>query len=196
MKRATLLCSLVLSAGYISIFQPLVPPRHFAAQAAESSAPSTSESICNDLEGLVRQYYPKAKITRKGDDLHFEYKTKLQATRSSNRPVPIPTDGGILGELALKKGTYEGADKDRLPSEVPDGFHTTLTMAPYSQTSDRHLFARLVFPSDVPFQFKEQFKEIIKSFNAGEAIPKANDSVSRNTAAAIAPTPASPEPKP
>jgi hypothetical protein len=137
------------------------------ANASESSSSSQTEEmkdICRKLESLLHDFYPKAKITTEANSLHFEYKLKSEIGYYSNRPVMAPQDGGILGDLEERPGQYQGQDKDRLPSELPDGFHTTLTMAPYSGASKTCLFTTLMFPSDMSEEFKAHFKEIIDGF--------------------------------
>src|SRR5215467_4994637 len=64
-----------------------------SAFAATSEQQSTSvgsariNGIFSDIEQLVRETYPKAKISKEGDSLHFEYKLKSEIGYYSGRPV-------------------------------------------------------------------------------------------------------------
>src|SRR5581483_6394314 len=137
------------------------------AIAAENLTDGQSASNSQDIEGtlkdiqaLVNQFYPRAKTSKTKDSLHFELKVKNEIDTFSNRPVPTPSNGGILGDLKVVSGPYKGKDKDRLPSEEISGFSTTLTLAP-NLPGDCHLLSKLTFPGDCPSAFKEQFKAIL-----------------------------------
>jgi hypothetical protein len=164
-----------------------------AAESASSSQAPELKDVCVKLEALLHDFYPKAKITTTADSLHFEFKLKSEIGYYSNRQVMAPQDGGILGDLQERPGQYQGQDKDRLPSELPDGFHTTLTMAPYSSASKTCLFTTLMFPPDVNEEFKTHFKEIVNSFaSTRDAAPETASAASAGTTPLVAAAAAAP----
>lgn len=149
-----------------------------SAATPTSSAPSTIQaaepaadidSIFNDLQKLVKEFYPKVKMTMADKKLHFAYRTR--DLYGYNRTISTtPLSGGIFGEVSLVSGAYDGADKALLPSDAVEGDSAVLVMAPLSRSRNAHLWTRLVYPTDVPADFKERFKNTIKSFNANDTI--------------------------
>src|SRR5579885_3484326 len=112
-------------------------------QDSDSQLDAEVRSILAEVQEFVKENYPKAKISNTGTALHFEYKTKKEMGFYTDHPVLVPDQGGILGDVSLKSGTYEGQNKDRLPAEENEGFHTTLYMAPYAKSANKHLLAKL-----------------------------------------------------
>ncbi len=137
-----------------------------AALAAEIDTPiDRVKPIFKKAQELVKSYYPRASFCLTTTDLHFELNVKKQTSfYSSHRIVAVPQQDGILGDLALKAGKY----KEALLSERNEGFYTILVLAPYSKKFDSYLLAQLSFPPGLDPEFKEEFKSIINSFNAGE----------------------------
>ncbi len=146
-------------------------PAHLLG-SAQTSVPNYQaqlDTLYDSVDKLVKKFYPNAKITMTGEKMHFEYKCKQESDfYHPERTVNAPQDAGILGDISLQQGQYTQANKDRLPSEVPDGFHTNLTMAPYSKLQGAHLLTHLSFPSDMDSRFKSQFEGLINSFNTQE----------------------------
>jgi hypothetical protein len=158
------------------------PQTQASASSVSSSQPETIASIANDkketsseqkqkakdranelftqVQALVKEYYPKAQWSPSEDTLHFEYKTKDEVGYYSGRSAKTPQAGGVLGDITLKPGRYEG----KLVSEQQDGFHTILTLGPYSSRTNAHILARLMFPSDVPSDFKDRIVELVNAF--------------------------------
>jgi hypothetical protein len=130
-------------------------------------------TLFKHVETVVKKFYPRATIAISDSKIHIEYKCKSEESFYTQRTVLAPQAGGILCDITLKPGQYKGEDKDRLPSEVQDGFHTNLTMAPYSKQQDKHLLMILSFPADIDVQFKEHFKKLINSFDAKELAAEA-----------------------
>jgi len=140
-----------------------------SAQASAPNYQAQLDTLYDSINKLVKKFYPNAKITSSGDKMHFEYKCKQESDfYHPERTVYTPQEQGILGDIALQPGQYNQANKNRLPSEVPDGFHTNLTMAPYSKIQGAHLLTHLSFPSDMDSRFKSQFEALINSFNTQE----------------------------
>ena len=127
------------------------------------------DTLYDSIDKLVKKFYPNAKITISGEKMHFDYKCKEETDfYHPERTVYTPQDSGILGNISRQTGQYNQANKDRLPSEVPDGWHTNLTMAPYSKVQGAHLLTHLSFPSNMDPRFKSQFETLINSFNTQE----------------------------
>jgi hypothetical protein len=142
--------------------------------AVPAADPQTQlDSDFKRIEKLVKKFYPKANVTISSSNMHFDEKCKNEMGYYSGRLVLAPQSGGILCDITLKPGEYHGDDKNRLPSEVPDGFHTNLTMAPYSKLQNKHLLVRMSFPPDIDVEFKKHFKTLINNFNSGEIAAEA-----------------------
>lgn len=144
-----------------------------AAQPAQTASQPQTSTIFAALQNLVKKYYPEAKITVSGTKMHFEYKCKTEIGYYSQKRVYAPQEKGILGDIAVEPGEYNKANKNRLPSEVPDGFHTNLTMAPYASSLNEYLLTHLSFPTDVNLKFKGRFESIINGFKAQDQQAKA-----------------------
>lgn len=133
--------------------------------ASEGDDPST---IYKKIADLVQEYYNKATVSVTDKGVSFKFKTKKEAGFYSNEPLEVPATGGILGDVVVVSGEFKGKEKKFLPFEERCGFHTKLLMAPYSSKKQSHLLAWMRFPEDSPVEFKEKFKELINSYNAGE----------------------------
>jgi len=181
----TIVCAVTLAPLPSSLW-----PIQSASAAAENAADTLgSDQVFKQLEELLRAFYPKAKVTKTDNSMHFEYKLKSETGFYSNKAILAPQDGGILGDLAVQPGEYAGEDKDRLPSVRPDGFHTILKMAPYSSANKDHLLVSLTFPSDASEEFKEKFKEIVGSFAPKQVSTAATQAVSNVAAAGTTQSP-------
>lgn len=126
------------------------------------------EFLYEKMQHLVKEYFPRAKFSVAKQSLHFEDKCRAEVGYYSGRRKITPQDGGVLGDLALAAGVYRGLDKDRLPSEEYDGFHTVLTMAPYFKQQNNHLLIVLSLPNEFPLEFKERFVILVKEFSKHE----------------------------
>lgn len=159
----------VLTTGFFAT--PLAfaaTPSSPAAGGAAPDAPADINTIFADLDKLTQEFYPSAKITKNDSSIHFEFRALNQLGAHTKTVAPTPLPGGIIGDVAVLPGAYEGADKNFLPSDVIDGAQAQLLMAPFSRQRNMHMLAKLVYPADVQAEFKERFKNIVKSFNAGE----------------------------
>ncbi len=154
---------------------------------ADSSEGFSAMSLdpCGAVEKLVREVYPKANINKGRGEITFEYKAHKKNGFYPDRPAMVPGDGGIVGTVTLSPGEYSGADKSEIPAEKPNGFYSVLTMAPYSTRQKSHLLAKVIFPQEVPPNFKERFKSLINSFNKGdEPVATATEAAKTETPAA------------
>jgi hypothetical protein len=138
--------------------------------ATPSSAPQAVDvdTIFQDLQNLVKEYYPNGKMTYANRKLHFEFRVAQELSAHVKTIALAPRPGGIIGDVSLEPGAYEGADKQLLPSDVVDGTQSTLLMAEFSRQRNSHLLAKLIYPPDVLTDFKDRFKYIVRSFNANE----------------------------
>jgi len=139
---------------------------------AKGSQPNTSEqvsqtasSVLNDVEKLVKEYYPKAKIVRTDKSLHFDYKARGLAGAQSGLKELSPDSGGIAGDIVVHSGKYTG--KERQPSETNHILHMVLFMAPYSEPHDQHFVTKLSYPPDASVEFLNSFKTILADQQKG-----------------------------
>lgn len=112
------------------------------------------------LEELVKKFYRQAKITRTETSFAFEFKT--HEAEHLGKKLEIPKLDGIMGKIDLKSGRYPG--KEYLPSTTHETLFTSLLMAPYSASEDKHLLSRLLFPPNAPVEFLTSFKALIDRF--------------------------------
>jgi hypothetical protein len=138
----------------------------YAAQSQEVPV-SQSSSVINDINDLVKEYYPKAKITTSEKKTHFEFKAHERINPYSNRNEMSPDLGGIIGELEIKSG--ESKDQDKLPTEHHETIHSVLLMAPYSAPDNSHLETRLLFQPDTPNDFMQRFRSVVNGYKKSGA---------------------------
>jgi hypothetical protein len=137
-------------------------PSCHAGIIREISTPAAVNDEYNEIEELVKRYYPKAKFTRTANELRFAYKLKSEFGYYTDRITLAPLDGGILGELVLTPGKC-----NEMESTVADGFHSTLTLGPYSKNLKSHLLVKLTYPaSDFSTEFEDKFIDLVNRFGA------------------------------
>ncbi|HNB22190.1 MAG TPA: hypothetical protein PKZ32_07230 [Candidatus Melainabacteria bacterium] len=162
-----------LRAQIIALFTSLLLSSIALAALAEENTKTSSasantvnvSSVFGELESLVKEYYPKAKIVRTDNTLHFEYKARgLTGTQSGLKELS-PDSGGVAGDVMVKPGRYAG--RERNPSETNLILHMVFFTAPYSEPDDRHLFTRLSYPPDASVDFLSRFKTIIADQKKG-----------------------------
>jgi len=135
-----------------------------SAKTSASTGPDVSAAF-GEIEALVKEYYPKAKIVRNADSLHFEYKARgLTGTQSGLKELS-PDSGGVAGDIVVKPGRYAG--RERNPSETNLILHMVFFTAPYSEPNDHHLLTRLSYPPDASIDFLSRFKTIIGNQKKG-----------------------------
>ena len=131
-----------------------------AATAAADVAP-----VFNEIEALVKEYYPKAKVVRTPHSLHFDYKARGLAGVQSGLHELSPDSGGVAGDIVVKPGRYAG--RDRNPGETNYILHMVYFTAPYSEPEDHHFFTKLSYPPDAAVDFLSRFKTIIGDTKKG-----------------------------
>ncbi len=155
--------------GLILFLNLLLP-----SQAAESANADIENSLYEKLTELVKEYYSKAKITRAGGKIHFEYKTRPNLNTTSGRQEIIPAYGGVIGDLDIKPGPYTG--KVKVPQMYSEyASYSVVIIAPYSRDRDMHVFAKLSYASDAMQDFVDRFQSVVNGF-AGGAAPTAKAS--------------------
>lgn len=138
-----------------------------SANAQQNS--NESPDIFFKIESLVKEFYPKAKINRTDKKIHFEFKSRNLSSTSGKQELS-PDSGGIVGNLALETGPYTG--RERVPSETNLILHMVEVLAPYSQSRNEHLLARLSYPPDAPIEFLSRFKLIVNEIEKGNVEQK------------------------
>jgi hypothetical protein len=143
-------------------------PASTTAQPAKANLEAAVNPVYSALKSLVEKFYPQAKVTITGTKMHFEYKCSEEMAFYSNRKVYAPKEDGILCDISLEPGKYDKPDAKLLPSDVPEGFHTNLKMAPYANALNEHLMTRLSYPPQTDLGFKGRFERIINGFGGEE----------------------------
>ena len=162
-------CLTVLTLSWASQTTALASgPVQIAAAPASLPAAVDVDTIFKDLQTLFKEYYPNGKVTYADRKLHFQFRVANEQSAHLKTVALAPLPGGIIGDVSLEPGAYQGSDKELLPSDVVDGTQSVLLMAQFSRQRNSHLLARLVYPPDVLTGFKDQFKYIVRSFNANE----------------------------
>jgi hypothetical protein len=123
-----------------------------------------------ELRTLFSRYYPKATSHLLKNKIHFEQDTRLfivhEALKTGEWQDPWeergPKRGGILCDITLEKGPYQGAAM--VPQEFDKRYFMVLVSAPYSSKRDVHLEVHLAYPRDVSGEFLKQFTELVNDF--------------------------------
>ncbi len=155
-----------------------------------NAAASTNEDVASafaEVETLVKEFYPKAKIVRSEDKLHFEYKARGLAGTQSGLKELSPDSGGVAGDIVVKPGKYTG--KERQPSETNLILHMVYFIAPYSEPQNHHFFTRLSYPPDASVDFLTKFKSIVADLQKGNqeiAVKPATAAAPNTTPPAVA----------
>lgn len=145
---------------------------------ALSSEAALENKVLDSITKFIRDSYPKAKITRVGNKIHFEHRTRPNLNTLTKKTETIPDFGGVIGDLELKPGEYNGPVK--LPQKYAEyAFYSVILMAPYVQSTNVHIYTRLAYPSDTPQDFTDQFESLMRSFADGTP-PSALDLNGRN----------------
>ncbi len=158
--------SLLLVASFL--FALIAAPATGADE--ESSQNLALTRFYSELQTLFRKHYPKATSHLLKDKIHFEHNTRVfivheplktgewQDPRETRGPKP----GGILCDIALQKGQYQGAAV--VPQTFDKRYFKVLLMAPYSAKHDVHLYVHLFYPGNVSSDFLKEFAELVNDF--------------------------------
>jgi TPR repeat protein len=124
--------------------------------------PLDFKALTSELEALVLEFYPRAKIVKTDKSIHFEYKVKSLKLPSIIKQITVPESEGILGDLTVTPGVYAGTEM--VPFQSNETYYVSLLMAPYSEPLDSHLLTKLLFPPSSPSEFVTRFKSIVNRF--------------------------------
>jgi hypothetical protein len=124
----------------------------------------------SELRTLFRRYYPEATSHLLKDKIHFEYDTRVfivhEPLKTGEWQDPWETRGpklgGILCDIELRKGRYNGAAS--VPQTFEKRYFKLLVMAAYSPKQDAHLYIHLSYPANVSVDFLKQFTELANDF--------------------------------
>ncbi len=124
----------------------------------------------SELRTLFRKHYPKATSHLLKDKIHVEHDTRFfivhEAYKTGEWQDPWeergPKLGGILCDITLQKGQYQGAAV--APQTFDKRYFTVLLMAPYSPKRDVHLYVHLSYPGNVSSDFLKEFTDLVNGF--------------------------------
>ncbi len=137
---------------------------------AEAQRNSALSRFYSELKTLFLRHYPQVTSHLLGEKIHFEHDTRLfilhepLKTGEWQDPGEIrgPKPGGILCDIELRDGKYEGAAA--VPQTFDKRYFKLSVMAPYSARRNAHLYVHLSHPSNVSGDFLKQFTELANSF--------------------------------
>lgn len=134
------------------------------SKTADKSSVKGWDSYSKLVEGLVREYFPKAKIKQSATHLHVEFKSRPYDIPSINKIEQGPDWGGILFDIDLKDGQYSGVHA--VPKKFNEySYYHVMLYAPYSTKLNKHLETRIAYPFDVPPDFLKRFIFLVENFD-------------------------------
>jgi hypothetical protein len=160
---------LLLCAGAAACFAfggNLTPALGTPAAKVEDGA-DVHQKIFEEIDELIKQYYPRAKTSHDKQKLHVEYKVHTYQNLYSGRTELAPDVGGILGEFEFKSGTYKGSEP--LPKTQNQYSYMLLLMAPYLAKSAEHLSTRLCYAPDAAVDFVNQFTSLLNEVGTAQS---------------------------
>lgn len=145
-------------------------------RADEAPTPDLKPLLA-EVRKLVEKHYPQAKVTLKGETIHFEWNARkfmiheplLTGEWQDAHEEPGPQKGGIYGDLELRPGDYGG--QAVVPQSFDKRYFTLLLMAPYSKKLDHHLYVHLKYPRQVSGEFLKEFTCLVDQFDKHVARP-------------------------
>ena len=163
------------------------PPTNASTTTEHRATSEEAQNLLKSISNLVKEYFPKAKITSTENSLHFEYKVHERMHPYNRRNVLSPDLDGILGDLEVKSG----GPKDRIVGflERPETVHSVLLMAPYSASDKTWLSTRLVFQPITPLDFMDTFKNLISSYDHPGDSPESSSTADSQSKSPSQPTP-------
>ncbi|MDZ4838138.1 MAG: hypothetical protein SGJ27_30515 [Candidatus Melainabacteria bacterium] len=158
-------------APAVTEVSPVAPVTAVAPVATSTTSISTPAipakvrdfiEISEALKSLMTEFFPRGKVTKTDKSVHLEFKAKILKLPGTNKLVTVPESDGIVGDITVVPGRYEGADI--LPLQTNETYYVSLQMAPYSQAKDCHLAAKLLFPPNTTVDFVNRYKQLLSSF--------------------------------
>jgi hypothetical protein len=161
----------VIIAGWLVLVLVTLPAEAQASQSGETPLQNPAlKPLYAELRALFLKHYPKVTSHLLGDKIHFEHDTRVfivhepQKTGEWQDPWETrgPKPGGILCDMTLHKGPYQGAAA--VPQSFDKRYFTTLLLAPYSRERDVHLQVHLSYPRNVNAEFLKEFTKLLDEF--------------------------------
>ncbi len=166
--RTRLACGILIAFLFASV-QSLTPTVAAPSAASQKVEAEPAKSLYAELSGLVKEYFPRAKVTISGNVMHFEYKVHSQISTQTHLSELAPGIDGVLGDLEVKTGPYKG--RESLPKRVNLITYEAIVLAPYSPKHESHIMARLSFDPGTAPEFLEKFKDYVNRAAAGAETP-------------------------
>lgn len=126
----------------------------------------------SDLQTLFRKHYPEVTSHLVQDRIHLGHDTRVRVfivhepTMTGEWQDPWetrgPEPGGILCDLTLLKGPYQG--QAVVPQTSDKRYFKVWLAAPETSRRDWHLAVHLSYPRDAGDDFLKQFMELINGF--------------------------------
>lgn len=147
----------------------------FNSHSPAADKPDASKFF-NQVETLVKKFYPQATIHQDQQKMSFSYETmefmihlpwKTGEWQKASPMVGPKRHGGIVGSVEVNQGVWNGAAG--VPQSFDRSYFTALLMAPYSPQCDCHVVAHLDYPDTVNQDFLKEWQELINSFNQEES---------------------------
>jgi len=141
--------------------------------AAAAAQPLTDPDLTRmyaELRPLFRRFYPRVSASAVDAEIRFEADTRVFLIHHQMKtgewqdasPTRGPKRGGILCEISLAKGRFQGAAA--VPQTFDERYFKVLLLAPYSPSRDAHLIVRLSFPDGTSEEFLTRFTEAVNRF--------------------------------
>jgi len=156
---------LLLTLLCFTSFLPLLGGAHVEAQQH-----SRLDRFYKESKTLLLRHYPQVTSHLREEKLHFEQNTRIFIVHEPRKTgewqdpweTRGPNPGGILCEIEMRQGKYEGAAV--LPQTFDKRYFNVLVMAPYSQKHNAYLYVHLSYPANVSDDFLKQFFEIVNGW--------------------------------
>ncbi|SRR5258706_8786155 len=122
------------------------------------------------VRALTEKHYPKAIVTAKDSELHFEFNTRkfmiheplMTGEWQDAHEETGPQKGGVFGDVAVVRGEYEG--QAVVPQEIDKRYFVLWLAAPYSKKLNRHLVVQIKYPRNAPKDFTKEFASLVDKF--------------------------------
>lgn len=142
----------------------------FEVKSADDTPPQQVSTIYNDVEKLILEYYPEAKIQRKDNVFTASFDTRTfmihHALKTGEwqeaRPQMGPNRKGIICGISFSPHRWQGAAV--VPQSFNNRYFQSLLMAPYNKKLDMHLVVHLDYPDGTSPEFQSKFNKVINSF--------------------------------
>ena len=155
----------ILCAVAIAVVATVMAPA-----AAQPLTDPDLTRLYSELRPLFRRFYPGVSASTADAEIRFESDTRVFSIHHPTKtgewqdasPTRGPNRGGILCEILLAKGRFQGAAA--VPQTFDEKYFKVLLLAPYSTRRDAHLIVRLSFPDGTSKEFLRRFTELVNAF--------------------------------